>query len=117
MSVILNSDHCSRISMKTVVHALEQTELVYGKYFTQEKAMKAFDAEVSKEPVTEAMQMNHCNAIAVRVMKAFCPVTWLPCSAALKVASVAGHSSDRHGRSLPARTATNGGLPAVTARQ
>ena len=72
--------------------------------------MKAFDAGVSSEPVTEAMQMNHCNAIATRVMKAFCAVTWLPCSAELKVASVAGPSWGRHGRSLPARTSTGGGL-------
>lgn len=58
--------------MNSVVHALEKIEL-WMENSSLRKAMKSFGAGVSSERITEAMQINYCNAIAARVIKALAP--------------------------------------------
>ena len=66
--MMLDSDPRGRISMKTVEHALEHVEL-WVENTALKKAMKAFGAAVNSEPVNEATQMHHRDAMAARVVK------------------------------------------------
>ncbi|CAM9948048.1 unnamed protein product [Laminaria digitata] len=70
LSSMLNSDPRCRISMKTLVATLEHPEL-WVENIALKKEMKAFGAR--NKPATTAMQMDHRNAVAARVVKPLPP--------------------------------------------